>query len=375
MSEALARDVKAAARALGFDRVGIARAEPTDGTRYLREWLARGYGGEMHYLERRLDEREDPRRVLEGARSVIAVALDYDGPGEADEPPVADPVAAGSAPAADATGGMAGPTGRVARYARGDDYHEVLLDRLRSLGHALPSLAGADVVWRAYVDTGPVQERAFAAAAGLGWLGKNGCLIDPALGSYLFLGVLICDLELPVDAPIADHCGTCTACLDACPTDAFVEAGVLDATRCIAYTTIETRAPIPEPLRAGHGDHVFGCDVCQAVCPWNHRRARVRPSDPLGLRARLAPRSAWSAPPLRQLLELEPQTFGEAARRSPVRRAGLEGLVRNALIAAGNAGDASLRPQIERLCDHEDPAIAAHACWARDRLDAHREGD
>ncbi len=365
MSAALTRDVKQAALALGFDRVGVARAEPTAGTRFLREWLARGFGGEMHYLERRVDEREDPRRVLEGARSVIAVALDYDLDYDHEYDHDCDHDCEVEQGAGD---GRAGSTGRVARYARGDDYHEVLLDRLRGLGRALESLAPEPVAWRAYVDTGPVQERAFAAAAGLGWLGKNGCLIDPELGSYLFLGVLLCDVELEPDAAIADQCGTCTACLDACPTDAFAEPGVLDATRCIAYTTIETRGAIPEALREAHGDHVFGCDVCQEVCPWNQRRGRRRPADPLGLRARLAPREAWQAPSLGWLLALDEAGFREAGRRSAIRRAGHEGLVRNALLAAGNAGDRSLLPEVERLCASDDPAIATHAEWARRRL-------
>jgi epoxyqueuosine reductase len=362
----------------------------------LREWLARGYGGEMHYLERRVDEREDPRRVLEGAKSVIAVGLDYDYDCEAPAPvpapspgrsaaslrgssPVRDEsidapdrrrgrdlVPGASGPGSAAAGGAAG---RVARYARGDDYHEVALDRVRALGHALESLADAPVAWRAYVDTGPVQERVFAARAGLGWIGKNTCLIHPELGSYLFLGVLLCDLELPPDEPTADHCGSCTACLDACPTDAFVEPGVLDATRCIAYTTIETRAPVPDGLRDAHADHVFGCDVCQEVCPWNQRRARRRPADPLGLRTRLAARPEWQAPPLAWLLQLDEDGFRTAGRRSPVRRAGRAGLVRNALLAAGNSGDERLLPYVERLCGSEDPAIAAHAAWARQKLE------
>ncbi len=356
----VAEDVKRMALALGFDLVGISRAEPTPGTRFLREWLARGYGGEMHYLARRVDEREDPRRVLDGAKSVIAVALDHDA-GPDDE-------------LVDGCGGEsrnepgAAPAGRVARYARGDDYHDVALDRLRALGHAIEALVDGPVAWRAYVDTGPVQERVFAALGGLGWLGKNTCLIHPELGSHLFLGVLLCDLELPTDEPVADHCGTCRACLDACPTDAFVEPGLLDATRCIAYTTIETNGPVPEGLREGHGDHVFGCDVCQDVCPWNQRRARRRPGDPLGLRARLAPRPEWTAPQLSRLLTLDEEGFRAASRRSPLRRAGWQGLVRNALLAAGNSGDTSLLAAVERLCSSDDAAVAEHAAWARARL-------
>lgn len=360
--EDLAADIKSTALALGFDAVGIAPAEPSEGTRALRGWLARGYGGDMHYLERRLEEREDPGRVLPGARSIVAVALDYDVPLDAPCEPARVSRGHGDATA----------TAAIARYARGDDYHEVALDRLRALGAAVEALAQRPVAWRAYVDTGPVQERAHAARAGLGWLGKNTCLIHPELGSYLFLGVLLCDLELPCDTPEPDHCGECRACLDACPTDAFVEAGVLDATRCIAYTTIESPAAIAEPLRAGQGARVFGCDVCQEVCPWNTRRGRRRPADPLGLRARLRSRPEWQAPPLAWLLSLDEDAFRRHTQRSAIRRTGWRGLVRNALVAAGQSGDLGLLPHVERLCDHADALLAEHARWARSRL---RAGD
>src|SRR5262245_20841187 len=247
---ALGNRLTALPRWLGFDLVGIARAEPGRRAAFLRDWLARGEGGEMAYLARNVERREDPRRVLPGARSVIALALVYD-PGARPEP--------------------AGSTFRVARYAGGDDYHDVLIDRVRALEAALSPLAGAPVHTRGYVDTGPVLERAFAAAAGLGWIGKNTLVIHPRLGSYLFLAVVVTDLVLDPTEPEPDHCGTCRACLDACPTDAFPEPYVLDATRCLSYTTIELRGAIPEPLRAAHGDRGFGCDVGQEVCPWNQR--------------------------------------------------------------------------------------------------------
>ncbi len=343
----LAARVEALARALGFDLVGVAPAEPAGHARFLREWLARGYGGEMAYLARGVEQREDPRRVLAGARSVIAVGLVYD-PGARPEP--------------------SGAAFRVARYAGGDDYHDVLIDRLRALEAGLSPLADRPVRTRGYVDTGPVLERAFAAQAGLGWIGKNTLLIHPELGSYLFLGVVLTDLELAPGVPEPDHCGSCRACLDACPTGAFPEPYVLDATRCLSYTTIELRGEIPEPLRAGHGDWGFGCDVCQEVCPWNQRSRRAVPADPQRLRARLAPREAWAAPTLAWVLDLDEARWRHATRGTALRRTGYRGLLRNALVAAGNSGDASLAPSVRRHLEGGDPLLAEHARWALDRL-------
>jgi epoxyqueuosine reductase len=346
----LTERVKGVARALGFDAVGVAPAEPGERTRYLGEWLARGYGGELGFLARRRAEREDPRLVLPGARSILVAALAY----AADDD--------------DAESG--GPIGWVARYARGDDYHEVLGSRLRALADALAPLAGHAVRSRSYVDTGPVMERAHAARAGLGWIGKNTCLIDPGLGSWLLLGVVLTDLALEPDAPEPDHCGSCRACLDACPTGAFPEPYVLDATRCLAYTTIELEGPIPEPLRGAQGARVFGCDVCQEVCPWNQRPRRRLPPDPLGLRTRLAPRPEWHAPTLTWLLSLDEAGWQGATVRSALRRARHRQLLRNALVAAGNGRDPALRPALERHARGADALLAEHARWALERLDA-----
>jgi epoxyqueuosine reductase len=348
----LSERVKALARGLGFELVGIAPAEPNARTRFLAEWLARGYGGELGFLTRRAAEREDPRRVLPGARSLIATALVY----SREEPAQADGAEAGRA--------------SVARYARGDDYHQVLGGRLRSLVDALAPLAGHAVRARSYVDTGPVMERAHAARAGLGWIGKNTCLIHPALGSWLLLGVVLTDLALEPDEPEPDHCGSCRACLDACPTGAFPEPYVLDATRCLAYTTIELDGELPLALREAQGTRVFGCDVCQEVCPWNGRARRELPPDPLGLGTRLAPREAFRAPALAWLLELDESGWQLATQRSALRRARHRMLVRNALVAAGNAGDPALRPAIARHAAGADPLLAEHARWALARLGA-----
>jgi epoxyqueuosine reductase len=343
----LGEQVQGLALAVGFDLAGAAPAEPLEQAQLLRTWIARGYAGDMDYIERRVEERVDPRRLLAGARSIVAVGLVYD-PGPRPEP--------------------AGGVGRVARYAGGEDYHEVLWERLRALEAGMAALAPGPVTTRSYCDTGPVQERAVAAAAGLGWIGKNTCLIHPGLGSYLFLGVVLTDLVLGSGTPEPDHCGGCRACLDACPTDAFPAPYVLDATRCISYTTIESRGPIDPALRRDHGDWLFGCDVCQEVCPWNLRSRRVVPEDPRGLRERLRPRPEWLHPSLQWILDLDEESWRAATRKTALRRTRYRGLVRNALIVAGNAGSGELVPAIRRHAESGDALIAEHARWALDRL-------
>jgi epoxyqueuosine reductase len=256
----------------------------------------------------------------------------------------------------------------VSRYAGGDDYHGVMLEGLRALEAGLEALAERPVRSRAYVDTGPVQERVLAAHAGLGWIGKNTCLIHPELGSYLFLGVLLTDLALAPDASEPDHCGSCRACLDACPTQAFAAPYVLDATRCISYLTIESREAAPLALREAHGELVFGCDICQEVCPWNTRERRSVPMDRVGLRARLAPRPEWVAPALAWILDLREDAWRLATRGTALRRAKYRGLLRNALLAAGNSGDASLLPRVRRHAESADSMLAEHARWALARL-------
>ncbi len=299
----------------------------------------------------------------------MLVAVVYDPDGER----TASPVEAADDHAArirerPASSPVAASEACIARYAGGRDYHDVLLERLAQLEREIAALAPGTRT-RRYVDTGPVLERPLAARAGLGWIGKNTLLIHPALGSYLFLGVVLTDLALASDAPEPDHCGSCRACLDACPTNAFPEPYVLDASRCLSYTTIELRGAIPEPLRAAQASWVFGCDVCQEVCPWNLRSKRRVPADEGGLRAALAPHPAWRGPALAWLLALEAADFEAAAAGTALTRTKWRGLVRNALVAAGNSGDASLLPALRRYAAGEDALLAEHARWALARLE------
>lgn len=343
---ALAEQIRGIGLALGFDAVGFGPAAPGPRDAFLHEWLGRGYAGEMAWLERHSETRADPCRVLPDARTAIAVGLVYD-PGE--------PIGADL---------------KIARYAGGEDYHDVLQDRLRAFETAIEAVVPEAVAMRSYVDTGPVLERSVAARAGLGWIGKNTLLLNQRFGSYWFLAVVLSDLDLPHDEVEVDHCGSCRACLDACPTDAFPEPYVLDATRCISYTTIEQSAATKEELRAGQGAWVFGCDVCQEVCPWNGRERRTRPDDPLGLRARLAPAREWQEASLAWLLALDEEAWRASTRRTALRRAKYQGLLRNSLVAAGNSRDASLVPAIRPHLAAADPELAALARWALERIEA-----
>ena len=305
-------DIKAKATELGFDACGIAPAGDLPELRFLPEWLSRGHGATMTYLHRSASKRADVRQVLPAARTVIVTATVYN----TDRPysvECADPSRA-----------------QIARYAWGDDYHDVIGRRLEALLAWMRAATPEPFEARAYVDTGPVQERAYARHAGIGWIGKNTCVINPQLGSWIFLGEIICSLPLDLDAPSFDQCGTCTLCLEACPTRALIAPGELDSTRCISYLTIEHRGNIADELKPGIGAHVYGCDICQEVCPWNQHAPRS--ADPAW-----QPRPAWDLPQLVDLLQMNDAELQSALSGSAMTRATPAGLRRNIAVASDNA--------------------------------------
>ena len=300
--------VKARARELGFDLVGIATLGEVETAHHFDEWISAGYAGEMGYLERGAEKRRDTRRPFEGVRSAVVVAMNYGG---------------------------TQPAGPVARYARGDDYHDLMIDRLNELHRWIEGATGRPVRGKPYVDTGPILERDLARRAGLGWFGKNTNLINPELGSFFFLGELLLDLELRADNPFEmDRCGSCTRCLDACPTNAFVAPRVLDATLCISYQTIEQKGPIAETLREAIGEHLYGCDACQEVCPWNVKFSRDAAESRFAAREVIAGKDALTL--ATDLLAMEQAEFSAAFRKSPMKRAKLKGLQRNAAVVLRN---------------------------------------
>jgi epoxyqueuosine reductase len=358
------------ARELGFDLCGVAPADAFAELTNYSEWLERGCAGEMGYL--RDARRADPRAVLDGARSLIVVALNYNS---------AHPYSTeqSAVPCEDL------PRGWISRYAWGDDYHEVLREKLNALVSRMRAEWLDSFDARAYVDTGPIVERVAAKYAGLGWLAKNTCLINEELGSWLFLGVIITTLELapslaPGEAPAADQCGNCRLCLDACPTQAFAAPYVLDARKCISYLTIELRGTIPEELRSEMGNAVIGCDICQDVCPWNRKSPvtqlaafqprRVEAKSENG-KEKMKNGPTLFAPELEWLAALSQEEFSRIFRGSAIKRAKWRGLVRNACVALGNsrfACDAQAYSRIgtllERLAKSEDSVISEHARWA-----------
>ena len=400
MSLSLSETIKQRALETGFDLAGVAPPGVWQDLEFSRQWVEAGYGGEMAYLAN--PKRHDPRRVLPSVQSVVCVALVYNAP----EPYSTEVEQTG-------IGAISKQPGEsrawISRYAWGKDYHEVMRTRLEQLRKEIETLA-PEAGTRVYVDTGPIVERAFARYSGMGWTGKNTCLINEGKGSWFFLGVILTNLVIQPDLPAADRCGSCTRCLEACPTGALVKPYVMDASRCIAYLTIELKGSIPEPLRAAVGSNVFGCDICQDVCPWNSPRANGSPAAVTGCRrgaattnlpefqpleietgglenshaeatgsaggltpdtSHLTPslsRVSLFAPLLQALASLSEQDFRRAFSRSPVKRAKYRGWLRNLCVAMGNSADREFIPWLERASKHADPAVREHAGWALGRL-------
>ena len=340
-AELAPREVLAQAYGVGFDLAGIAPLGPVATAKAFRDWLDRGYGGNMRYLHRSAKKRLDTRIPEPKAVTAIVVAMRY---------------------------GAGQPAGPIARYARGDDYHDVMSGRLAALAGWITDRAPADTAARWYVDTGPILERDLARTAGLGWVGKNACLIHPEHGSFFLLGTLLVGVALTASAPLdTDHCGSCTRCLDACPTNAFVEPRVLDATRCISYLTIEYRGVIPTALRPAIGTRIAGCDVCQDVCPWNVKFADAHGNDLLAARTELVD------PDLHALLALTEHAFAEQFDRTPVARLQRRGLARNTAVALGNRrGPGDRDALVSALVNETDELVREHIAWGLAQFtDAH----
>ena len=343
-----------AARRAGFDLAGIAPVDLADKhVAGWREWIAQDRHGEMRYMER--PERADLRKLLPSVKSVICLGLNYYPAGRPANSP------------------QGNPPGGISVYAQGRDYHLVMMERMEALLADMRLSLPFTFEARPYVDTGPILERAYAEAAGLGWIGKNTCLINQQDGSWFFIGEILTSLEIPPDAPPPDRCGTCTACLDACPTGAFLAPYQLDARLCISYLTIELRGSIPEPMREPIGQHVFGCDICQDVCPWNRRAASSTVADflPLPIFAPLVANETGGL--LESLARMGPAEFRGHFASSPIKRSKHQGFLRNVAVALGNLGGNSgvtdSLPVLESLRSNADPVIAEHAEWAIQKIE------
>jgi epoxyqueuosine reductase len=355
-AEEMAQEAKRAATDAGFDLAGIAPIRPEDMPELgaFIDWVDAGRAGEMKYLESRTESGELRRTSASNAapwvRSMVVCALNYN----TDKPYSVD--------ADDPERGW------ISRYAWGTkDYHDALLPRLRKVEAALVKFASSQnvaVETRSYVDTGPILERVYAKYAGIGWIGKNTCIIHPKMGSWLFLGVILTSLELPAGAPAADRCGSCTRCIDACPTHAIVSPGKLDARLCIAYLTIEKRGNVPEELRSDMGHHIFGCDICQDVCPWNNKTGNAPPTS----LPEFQPKEQLFHPELRGLAQMDEETYRRTFRGSPVKRAKYSGLKRNVAIAMGNSGNKDFMADLQKMASEPDAVVAEHAQWALTKL-------
>jgi epoxyqueuosine reductase len=400
-------DVRQRALEIGFDLAGVAPLAAWDDLEFSRRWVERGFGGEMRYLSN--PKRYDPRTILPSAQSVVGLGMIYNAPLPYSTEAGGREPGAGSQDKRQWTTDD-GPRAWISRYAWGRDYHEIMRAKLEQLRTAIANM-GAGVETRVFVDTGPIVERAFARLSGIGWMGKNTCLINQQKGSWFFLGVILTNLALAPDLPAPDRCGSCTACLEACPTGALVEPYVMDASRCISYLNIELKGSIPEEFRAAMGNNVFGCDICQDVCPWNSRQssavsrqlpdeeyerkgaattalAELQPMEPDlmhpdalssqrttddgprtdGRVSNFEFRFSLFNPPLEALASLSEDDFRRVFARSPIKRAKYRGWLRNLCVAMGNSGDARFVPRLQELAAHADPLVREHAAWALERL-------
>lgn len=333
----LKRAIAAEARAAGFDKVGFTRARLDEHAPHLEEWLRRGYHGEMKWMEREPAKRTDAARSLDNAHTLVCCALNY-----YQGPPSSSP-----------------GYGVVSSYARGDDYHDLLQSKLKRVADFIESTC--TVPTKLYVDTGPVLEKSYAAAAGLGWMGKHSNLLSQDRSSWFFLGEILIPVELPVDEPVSDHCGTCTRCIEACPTRAIVEPYVVDSRLCISYLTIELRGVIPRELRPLIGNRIYGCDDCQDVCPWNRFAKKSE-------EAAFFSREPLGSMNLAAMLRMSRESFMAATKGSAIRRARYPGFLRNVAVALGNSGDPATVAVLVEALDHEEPLVRAHVAWALGEL-------
>jgi epoxyqueuosine reductase len=335
--------IKARAKELGFDLTGIAPVTPVPELSFYTSWIEAGFAGKMDYLKRNIDKRQNITRIVPEAKSIIVSAMIYN---------TGQPLSIHS--------GDAGK-GWISRYSWGDDYHDIIKAKLFELSDYIAANCGTEYVNRLYVDTGPVVDRVHAKYAGIGWFGKNTCIINQKAGSWFFLGEIITNLDLKPDTPVPDRCGSCQRCIDDCPTEAILEPYVLDSRRCISYLTIELKEKIPVALRENIGNHIFGCDICQDVCPWNRKA-------PVTDKSAFEPRPGLMNPSLETLADLNDDGFREKFRQSPVKRTKLRGILRNLAVVMGNTGSRKYLPVLQSMAEKSETMVAEHARWAINKI-------
>jgi epoxyqueuosine reductase len=346
----LTKSIKEKAIGLGFDLVGISPAGPFPENQFYKSWLAKGFAGEMNYMEREPEKRGDIKNILLDAKSVISCGMNYN-----TDYPYSIEIKNKS-------------RGWISRYAWGDDYHYLIKDKLLQLHEYVKDISPYGLNSRVYVDTGPVLERVYGKYSGIGWYGKNTCLINQDIGSWIFIGEIITNLELDYDSPVSDRCGSCTMCIDACPTNALRAPYILDSNLCISYLTIEIKGKIPFEMRDKIDSNIFGCDICQDVCPWN-TKAKLSKDESF------QPRDSLYNPELSRLSQLSVNEFTKVFKNSPVKRAKRKGLIRNVMVAIGNSANKDFLPYVKEALTDDEPLIRAHAVWALWKLEGNESFD